>query len=98
MRLPASSRQWLFRQPRFIMIIFVVLFSVALLAVAQDIKSPQQPADDAVCAKSLLLNSDVIRHGELVGDIPVWQLPGGNAFFFESGMYIDADGAPNAYS
>jgi hypothetical protein len=30
-------------------------------------------------------------------EIPIWQLPDSKAFFFESGMTIDADGAPNAY-
>jgi hypothetical protein len=30
--------------------------------------------------------------------VPVWQLPDRQAFFFVSGMTIDADGAPNAYS
>ncbi len=29
--------------------------------------------------------------------VPVWQLPDSQAFFFISGMAIDADGAPNAY-
>jgi hypothetical protein len=29
--------------------------------------------------------------------VPVWQLPDRQAFFFVSGMTIDADGAPNAY-
>ena len=28
---------------------------------------------------------------------PVWQLRGDSAFFFESGMTVTADGAPNAY-
>jgi hypothetical protein len=31
-------------------------------------------------------------------EIPVWQLPDSSAFFFVSGMTIDADGAPNAYN
>jgi hypothetical protein len=30
--------------------------------------------------------------------VPVWQLPDSPAFFFVSGMTIDADGAPNAYN
>ncbi len=30
--------------------------------------------------------------------VPVWQLPNSPAFFFVSGMTIDADGAPNAYT
>jgi hypothetical protein len=31
-------------------------------------------------------------------EVSVWQLPDRQAFFFVSGMTIDADGAPNAYS
>ena len=30
-------------------------------------------------------------------EVPVWQLPDGQAFYFVSRMTIDADGAPNAY-
>lgn len=30
-------------------------------------------------------------------NVPIWRLPGSEAFFFSSGMTIDADGAPNAY-
>ncbi len=32
-----------------------------------------------------------------VGEVTVWKLPGKTAFFFESGLQIDADGAPDAY-
>jgi hypothetical protein len=32
-----------------------------------------------------------------VGDITVWRLPDRATFFFEAGMAIDADGAPDAY-
>jgi hypothetical protein len=31
-------------------------------------------------------------------EVPVWQLPDTQDFFFVSGMTIDADGAPNAYN
>ena len=53
-------------------------------------------------ARSMLLdivtrNLDV-RDGQLFQDVPVWQLPNSEVFFFVSGMTIDADGAPNAYS
>jgi hypothetical protein len=37
------------------------------------------------------------RDRQVVDEIPIWQLPDSNAFFFISGMMIDADGAPNAY-
>lgn len=30
-------------------------------------------------------------------EVTIWKLPGKEAFFFVSGMAIDADGAPNAY-
>ena len=32
-----------------------------------------------------------------VGEVTVWKIPGKDAFFFEAGMRIDADGAPDAY-
>jgi hypothetical protein len=35
--------------------------------------------------------------GDPEREIPIWRLPGNSAFFYESGMTIDADGAPNAY-
>jgi hypothetical protein len=39
-----------------------------------------------------------MRHdGEPERNIPIGRLPGNAAFFYESGMTIDADGAPNAY-
>src|SRR5258707_15645529 len=37
------------------------------------------------------------HRGDLERDIPFWHLPGSDVFFYESGMTIDADGAPNAY-
>lgn len=37
------------------------------------------------------------RHEQHIGEVPIWQLPETSAFFFISGMTIDADGAPNAY-
>jgi hypothetical protein len=37
------------------------------------------------------------HQGEEVREIQIWHLPGNEAFFFEAGMTIDADGAPNAY-
>ena len=37
------------------------------------------------------------RDGQRSRETPIWQLPGSQAFFFVSGMTIDADGAPNAY-
>ncbi|HWF13839.1 MAG TPA: glycoside hydrolase family 75 protein [Candidatus Acidoferrales bacterium] len=45
----------------------------------------------------LLLNFEMRHDGETERDIPIGHLPGTSAFFYESGMTIDADGAPNAY-
>lgn len=51
----------------------------------------------AGCTSEPLVNFPVSHHGEPVGEVPIWHLPGNPAFFYESGMTIDADGAPNAY-
>jgi Fungal chitosanase of glycosyl hydrolase group 75 len=50
------------------------------------------------CSKSRLVDFKVTRDGEDPRDVAVWQTSGSPAFFYESGMYIDADGAPNAYN
>jgi hypothetical protein len=57
-----------------------------------------QSAIESCPARSLLLTFDVYRWGELREQAPIWQMPDGRAFFFRSGMSIDADGAPNAYN
>jgi hypothetical protein len=49
------------------------------------------------CMGQSLLNFQMSHDGELEREIPIWQLQGSTAFFYESGMTIDADGAPNAY-
>src|SRR5690348_319598 len=38
------------------------------------------------------------RHNRHSRQVPVWQFPDSQDFFFVSGMTIDADGAPNAYN
>jgi hypothetical protein len=48
--------------------------------------------------RSLLLNFDVYRDGQAVRQVPIWRFQNDAAFFFASGMMIDADGAPNAYN
>ena len=50
------------------------------------------------CSKSRLLDFKVTRDGEDARNVTVWQVSDSPAFFYESGMYIDADGAPNAYN
>jgi hypothetical protein len=58
----------------------------------------ENPALPASCSRSVLLNFPVVhRAGGEVQEVPIWQVPGSPAFFFVSGMTIDADGAPNAY-
>jgi len=51
----------------------------------------------AACSGLLLTNFAMRHDGEPEQDIPIVRLPGSAAFFYESGMTIDADGAPNAY-
>ena len=47
------------------------------------------------CSRTVLFNFPVInRRGENVRDVPIWQVPGSEAFFFVAGMTIDADGVP----
>lgn len=48
--------------------------------------------------RSLLLNFDVYRGDQSVRQVPIWRLQDNAAFFFTSGIMIDADGAPNAYN
>ncbi|MGH9688818.1 MAG: hypothetical protein ACRD5K_17185, partial [Candidatus Acidiferrales bacterium] len=48
-------------------------------------------------AKDLLFNYEQERFGH-TREVPIWQFRDTNAFFFTSGMTIDADGSPNAYN
>lgn len=88
----------------------VLLFAAGGLAVGQNLDpnlgqgsvsgSSDSPGSviAANCARSVLLNFPVAsRDGQNGQDVPIWQLPGSQAFFFLSGITIDADGAPNAY-
>ena len=61
-----------------------------------DVQTPAQDSQGA-CLGELLLNFEARHDGEPERDIPIGRLPGSSAFFYESGMTIDADGAPNAY-
>ena len=55
-------------------------------------------ANTCASARSTLLDiSAWHRDGQHVRGVPVWQLHDRRAFFFISGMTIDADGSPNAY-
>ena len=52
---------------------------------------------EGACLGELLLNFEMRHHDEFERDVPIGRLVGNTAFFYESGMTIDADGAPNAY-
>jgi len=57
-----------------------------------------QPGDSlGRCSAEVLFNFEMRHEGEPERDIPIARLAGTTAFFYESGMTIDADGAPNAY-
>lgn len=73
-----------------------LVFAVPASTVAR--ASTTSAAADACPARSLLLNFDVYRFGTHVGQAPIWRLGDGAAFYFKSGLLIDADGAPNAYN
>jgi hypothetical protein len=55
-------------------------------------------ANSCASSRSTLLDAVAWdREGQHFHEVPFWQLPDSQAFFFVSGMTIDADGAPNAY-
>jgi hypothetical protein len=64
---------------------------------APELPAPLTPAKSC-SSRSLLLDFEISRDGEPVRKVPIWRLPESPAFFFASGMTIDADGAPNAYN
>lgn len=77
----------------------ILVFAAAITIRAkasQDVGAGESPSKS--CGRSVLLNFVVNRNGNPVREVPVWQLPDKSAFFFSSGMTIDADGAPNAYN
>jgi hypothetical protein len=49
------------------------------------------------CSNEQLLSFQMSHDGEEEREIPIWHMSGDTAFFYEAGMTIDADGAPNAY-
>jgi hypothetical protein len=63
---------------------------------ATDVEGPSNDSEGA-CSGELLLNFEMRHDGEPERDIPIGRFSGSSAFFYESGMTIDADGAPNAY-
>jgi hypothetical protein len=90
---------------------WVVFFLAALVPVAAVVagsKGQGQNTDSSgaiaenkapnACQRALLTNFDPDK-GDFFGhNVPIWSLGDGSAVMFRSGMTIDADGAPNAYS
>jgi hypothetical protein len=80
----------------------IVALALPVASLAQNMQPPApdapQSSPNSCPAKSLLFSFDVYRYSELVGEVPIWKLQDGSAFFFAAGMTIDADGAPNAYN
>jgi hypothetical protein len=72
--------------------------AMPLSSIASPIPVAGQGSAASCPASALLLTFDVYRWGQLREQAPIWHLPDGPAFFFRSGMSIDADGAPNAYN
>ena len=69
---------------------------LAQCILAANVQEPVQDSQGA-CFGELLMNFEMRHDGEPERDIPIGRLSGSSAFFYESGMTIDADGAPNAY-
>lgn len=84
-----------------IVAVTAILFFAAGIAVGQSLgQSTSESPDAAVanCARTVPFSfTSVSRDGQHTRETPIWQAPGSEAFFFVSGMTIDADGAPNAY-
>ncbi len=64
---------------------------------AQDQEPGESQTPSTNCSFEQILNFQMTHDGEPGMEVPIWRLPGSTAFFYESGMTIDADGAPNAY-
>ena len=62
-----------------------------------NVRSGAMPGPASGCLSEPLLNFQVRHRNEPEAELPIWHLPGSPVFFYEAGMTIDADGAPNAY-
>ena len=59
----------------------------------------EERANSCASASAILLETVAWhREGQPFHEVSLWQFPNSPAFFFVSGMTIDADGAPNAYN
>jgi hypothetical protein len=57
----------------------------------------EKPTPMKDCSSSEFFDFHVTHNDEPTHDVPVWRKPESSAFFFESSLSVDADGAPNAY-
>jgi hypothetical protein len=99
-----ASQSVFMNRPRIISLFMTVLFATGVASVRSPGKNDPEPTvsrervNSCAIARSTLLNFVVwSRDRQRFREVPIWQLPGSQAFFFVSGMTIDADGAPNAY-
>jgi Fungal chitosanase of glycosyl hydrolase group 75 len=97
-------RTQMMNRPRILSFFVTLLFAAGVTSgqsVAKNDPDPavsQKRANSCAIAKSTLLNFVVwSRDRQRFHEVPIWQLPDSQAFFFVSRMTIDADGAPNAY-
>jgi Fungal chitosanase of glycosyl hydrolase group 75 len=91
-------------RPTIISFFVTLLFAAGVASGQSVVKNDPEPtesqerANSCAIARSTLLNFVVwSRDRQRFHEVPIWQLPDSQAFFFVSGMTIDADGAPNAY-
>ncbi len=89
---------------RIISLFVAALFATGVASAQNPEKNDPEPTvsrelvNSCATARSTLLNFVVwSRDRQRSREVPIWQLPDSQAFFFVSGMTIDADGAPNAY-
>ena len=72
--------------------------AVASLASPATSTTPALAQDSpASCSRSLFFSFQTPQQDNS-REVPVWRAADGSVFFFEDGMTIDADGAPNAYN
>jgi hypothetical protein len=74
-----------------------LLGSGALVGRAATSDDSASPKPAMACARSLFFNFQGIKDNR-DQEVPVWHMPDSPVFFFEEGMTIDADGAPNTYN
>lgn len=68
--------------------------AVGTQAVTGETEAPLQSS----CNRALAAAFDPDKGEQFGHNVSIWQLEGGSAVLFQSGMTIDADGAPNAYN